>query len=67
MLRYKYIFANKIRGSIFINQLSETGYGLKLPKMVIAVKKNKFIVPFIVIFGTFAPCPGRACRNRAWK
>jgi len=39
VLKYKYIYQNKIHGSNFIKQLSET-VTLEITKMLIAVKKN---------------------------
>jgi len=52
MLKYKYIFSNKIYGSNFIKQQ----LSFEISKMLIAVLKTKFIVSFVVIFRhTFVP------------
>jgi len=52
MLKYKYIFQIK-HGSNLIKQHSETVM-FEMGEMLIAVLKNKCIVPFIIIFGTLS-------------
>ena len=53
MIKYKYIFEENIRKQFYQTAL-EKCYGLKLPKLLIAILKNKFIVLFIIIFGTLS-------------
>jgi len=51
MLKQKYIFQIKYIEAILSNS-TRNCYGLKLPKCRLQFKKNKFIVSFIIIFGT---------------
>jgi len=62
VLKYKHNFPSKMYGSDFCQTALGNCYGLKLQKMLIAVK-NKFIVSFIIIFGTLSfPVERRADR-----
>jgi len=49
---HKHIFRIKYMPAFFIKQHSETRLWFEIGKMLIAVLKNKFIVLFIMIFGT---------------
>jgi len=54
MLKYKYVSHEKIHGSNFIKQHAETAMVCKISKMPAAVLKDKFIVLFVIIFGTLS-------------
>jgi len=53
VLKYKYIFQVKYTESILSNSTRKLLW-FEISKMLIAVKKNKFIVLLIVIFGTLS-------------
>ena len=52
-LKYKYISQIKYTEAILSNSTPELLW-FEISKMQIAVKKNKFIVLFIIIFGTLS-------------
>jgi len=51
MLKYKYIFQIKYTKAILSNNTRKLLW-FEITKMLIAVFKNKFIVSFIIFFGT---------------
>jgi len=53
MLKYKYIFEIKYTEAILSNS-SRKLLWFEITKKLLAVHKNKFIVPFITIFGTLS-------------
>ena len=50
VLKYKYIFQIKYTEAILSNSTRKLIW-FEITKMLIAVKRNKFIVSFIIIFG----------------
>ena len=46
--------SNKVHGNNAVKQHSETVKWFEMTKMLIAVLGNKFIVSFIIIFGTLS-------------
>ena len=52
--KYKYIFSNKIYGSNFVKQHSETAMALKLPKCCLQFKKNCCVIYYNFRY-TFVP------------
>jgi len=53
VLKYKYIFQIKYTKAILSNSTRKLLW-FEISKMLIAVSKNKFIVLFTIIFGTFS-------------
>ena len=53
MLKYKYIFQIKYTEAILSNSTGKL-LCFKITKMLIVVLENKFIVSFIIIFGTLS-------------
>ena len=51
MLKYKYIFQIKYTDAVLSNSTQKL-LRFEISKMLIAVLRNKFIVLFIIIFGT---------------
>jgi len=53
VIKYKYIFQIKYTEAILLSNSTRKLLWLQISKMPIAVLKNKFIVSFIITFGTF--------------
>ena len=54
MLKYKYIFQIKYTEAILSNSTRKLMLWFEITKMLIQFKKNKFILSFIIIFGTLS-------------
>jgi len=59
VLKYKYIFQIKYTAALLSSSTRKLLW-FEITKMLIAVFLNKFIVSFIIIFGTFS-LPGTVC------
>jgi len=53
VLKYKYIFLNHKYTEAILSNSTRKLLWFEITKKLIAVLKNKFVVSFVIIFGTF--------------